>query len=149
MAEPDRGAVVKAWRIILVIAGIGLGLFGIFRLTTEIPLGNLLWLLVWLAVAVAVHDGVLSPLVVGMGWLLRRLVPDRARRYLQFALIMSGLVTVIALPLIYLRGSQPEVKALLLRNYGANLALIVSAIAVLTLAVYAVRVARARDRPPA
>jgi hypothetical protein len=144
MAEPDRGAVVKAWRIILVIAGVGLGLFGIFRLTTEVPLANLLWLLIWLVAAVAIHDGILSPFVVGVGWLLRRLVPDRARRYLQVALIMSGLVTVIALPMIYLRGSQPAVKALLLRNYGANLALIVSAVAVVTLAVYAVRVARER-----
>jgi hypothetical protein len=137
---------VKAWRIILVIAGVGLGLFGIFRLGTEIPLANLGWLLVWLAVAVAIHDGLLSPFVVGLGWLLRRLVPDRARRYLQFALIVSGLVTVIAIPLIYLRGSQPVAKALLLRNYGANLALVLGLITVVTLVVYAVRVARAR--PP-
>lgn len=135
---------MKAWRIILVIAGVGLGLFGIFRLTTEVPLGNLLWLLVWLAAAVAIHDGILSPFIVGVGWLLRRLVPDRPRRYLQFALIMAGLVTVIALPMIYLRGSQPAVKALLLRNYGANLALIISVVAVVTLAVYAIRVARER-----
>jgi hypothetical protein len=133
---------VKAWRIILVIAGVGLGLFGIFRLATEVPLANLLWLLVWLVAATVIHDGILSPFVVGVGWLLRRLVPDRARRYLQFALIMIGLVTVIALPMIYLRGSQPAVKALLLRNYGANLALIISAVTVVTLAVYAIRVAR-------
>lgn len=136
---------MKAWRIILVIAGTALGLFGIFRLATEIPLANVAWLLVWLVAAIGIHDGVLSPFVVGLGWLLRRLVPDRARRYLQFALIMSGLVTIIALPMIYLRGSQPAVKALLLRNYGANLALIIGLIAVATLIIYAIRVAR--DRP--
>jgi hypothetical protein len=138
---------VKAWRIILVVAGVALGLFGILRLTTEVPLANLLWLIIWLAAAVAIHDGILSPFVVGLGWLLRRLVPDRARRHLQFALIMIGLVTVIALPMIYLRGSQPAVKALLLRNYGANLALIVGLIAVVTLIIYAIRVARDRVPP--
>jgi hypothetical protein len=138
---------VKAWRIILVIAGVALGSFGIFRLATEVPLANLAWLLVWLGAAVAIHDGILSPFVVGVGWLLRRLVPDRPRRYLQFALIMVGLVTVITLPMIYLRGSQPAVKALLLRNYGGNLALIIGLVCITTLIIYAVRVARDRPGP--
>ena len=138
---------MKAWRIILVVAGVALGSFGIFRLATEVPLVNLAWLLVWLGAAVAIHDGILSPFVVGVGWLLRRLVPDRPRRYLQFALIMVGLVTVITLPMIYLRGSQPAVKALLLRNYGGNLALIIGLVCIATLIIYAVRVARDRPEP--
>jgi hypothetical protein len=136
---------VKAGRIIFAAAGIALLLFGIFRLGTEIPLRNLGWLAVWLIAAIAIHDGLLSPVVVGVGWLLRRLVPDRARRYLQIALIVSGLVTVIALPMIYLRGSQPAVKAILLRNYGANLTVLVAIIAVVSLVLYAVRVARDRS----
>jgi len=136
---------VKAGRIIFTTAGIALLLFGIFRLGTEIPLRNLGWLGVWLVAAIAIHDGLLSPVVVSVGWLLRRLVPDRARRYLQIALIVSGMVTVIALPMIYLRGSQPAVKAILLRNYGANLTVLVAIIAVVSLVLYAVRVARDRS----
>ena len=130
VAGPDRGAVVKAWRIILAVAGIGLGA------VRSLPAGDRdpgaqpagargLWLLA----ALVIHDGVLSPAVVGVGWLLRRHVPDRGRRYLQIALIMSALITVIAVPMIFLRGSQPAVKALLLRNYGANLILIIGIIA--------------------
>jgi hypothetical protein len=137
---------VKAWRIILAVAGILLLLFGVFRLVTEIPTRSVLLLVVWLIAALVIHDGVLSPAVVGVGWLLRRFVPDRARRYLQLALIMSGLVTVIAIPMIFLRGSQPAVKAILLRNYGANLTLLIGIIGAVSLALYAVRVAR--DRPP-
>ena len=76
--------------------------------------------------------------------LLRRFVPDRGRRYLQAALLMGVLVTVVALPMIYLRGSQPPVKALLLRNYGLNLTLILGLIAAITLSLYAARVARNR-----
>jgi hypothetical protein len=135
---------VKAWRILLAGTGVGLALFGVFRLVTEVPLRSVLFLAVWMLAAILIHDGVLSPLVVTVGWLLRRLVPDRARRFLQVGLIVSGLVTVIALPLIGLRGSQPAVKALLLRDYGANLALIIAIVAVVTLALYAVRVARDR-----
>ena len=74
---------------------------------------------------------------VGLGSLLRRFVPDRGRRYLQAALLMGALVTVVALPMIYLRGSQPPVKALLLRNYGLNLTLILGLIAAITLSLYA------------
>jgi hypothetical protein len=135
---------VKAWRIILATSGIALAAFGVFRLVTEIPVHSLLILLVWLAAVLILHDAVLAPSVVGVGWLLRRHVPDRGRRFLQVALIMSSLVTVIAIPMIFLRGSQPAVKALLLRNYAANLILLIGIIAVISLALYAVRVVRDR-----
>jgi len=133
---------VKAWRIILAAAGILLGLFGVYRLFTQIPLSSLVALGVWLLAALLIHDGLLAPAVVGLGLLLRRFVPDRGRRYLQAALLMGALVTVVALPMMYLRGSQPPVKALLLRNYGLDLTLILGLIAAITLSLYAIRVAR-------
>jgi hypothetical protein len=133
---------VKAWRIILAAAGILLGLFGVYRLFTQIPLSSLVALGVWLLAALLIHDGLLAPAVVGLGLLLRRFVPDRGRRYLQAALLMGALVTVVAVPMIYLRGSQPPVKALLLRNYGPNLTLILGLVAAITLTLYAIRVAR-------
>jgi len=133
---------VKAWRIILAAAGILLGLFGVYRLFTQIPLSSLVALGVWLLAALLIHDGILAPAVVGLGLLLRRFVPDRGRRYLQAALLMGALVTVVALPMMYLRGSQPPVKALLLRNYGLDLTLILGLIAAITLSLYAIRVAR-------
>ena len=135
---------MKAWRIILAGVGIPLGGFGIFRLVTEIPMHSLLILAVWLAAALVVQDVILAPSVVGVGWLLRRHVPDRGRRYLQAALIMIALITLVAIPMIFLRGSQPAAKALLLRNYGSNLILIIAVIAVISLILYAARVARDR-----
>jgi hypothetical protein len=100
---------------------------------------------VWLAAALVIQDAILASSVVGVGWLLRRYVPDRGRRYVQVALIMSALITVIVVPMIFLRGSQPAVKALLLRNYGSNLMLIIAIIGVISLILYAVRVARDRS----
>lgn len=133
---------MKAWRLGLAAAGVLLAVFGVFRLITEIPVANLAVLVVWLACALIIHDAVVSPSVVGLGWLLRRRVPDRARRYLQLGLITGGLVTVVASPMIYLRGSQPAAKALLLRNYPANLLLILGAITVVSLLLYVIRVIR-------
>jgi hypothetical protein len=135
---------VKAWRIALAVVGSALGGFGVFRLVSEISVHTLLAIGLWLAAAVVLHDAIVAPSVVGVGWLLRRWVPDRARRYLQIGLIMSCLVTVIAVPMIFLRGSQPAEKALLLRNYGANLILLIGIIAAGSLILYAVRVVRDR-----
>ena len=133
---------MKVWRIMLAVAGIALLGFGVFRLFSEIPMHGLLILAVWLVAALVLHDAVLAPSVVGLGWLLRRHVPDRGRRFVQVGLIMIALVTVIAVPMIFLRGSQPATKALLLRNYGANLIVIISILAIVSLMLYAVRVAR-------
>ena len=147
VAHQDRGAVMRAWRVGLGIAGIVLVLIGISRLLTYVPPGHLAWLGVWLIAALIIHEGVLSPVVVAIGAGLRRLVPDRARRYLQAALIMAAVVSVIAVPLIIRQGSQPVSKAMLLQNYGANLALLLGLIGAVILILYAIRVAR--DRTPA
>lgn len=135
---------MKAWRIILTASGIALAVFGVFRLGTQIPLPSLIGLAIWLVAALVIHDGLLSPVVVSIGWLLWRWVPSRGRRYLQLALLVSVLITVIAVPLIYLRGSQPAVKAILLRNYGTNLTLIIAAVAVVSLTLYMAQVAQDR-----
>ena len=135
---------MKVWRITLAIGGIAIGGFGVFRMATEIPLHNLLILTVWLIAALIIHDAAVEPSVVGVGWLLRRYVPARGRRYVQIALITIVLIAVIAIPMIFLRDSQPAAKALLLRNYGANLIMIIGIIAMISLILYAVRVARDR-----
>ena len=85
---------MRAWRIGLATAGILLGLYGVFRLLTNVGCVELLVLAAWLIGAVVVHDGVLSPLVVSVGWFLSRTVPARARRYLQGFLVVGGLMTM-------------------------------------------------------
>jgi hypothetical protein len=136
-------------RVPLGTAGVLLALFGVLRLLTQEPLDQVFLLALWLIGAILIHDGILSPLVVATGWAIARVVPPRARRYLQAALIMAALVTIIAIPLIYRQGSQPKSKALLQQNYGANLTLLITIIATLTLLAYAIRVARDHsDKPP-
>ena len=143
---------MRVWRIILAVLGVLVLLYGIVNLGIHIPAATLVWVAVWLIAAVIIHNGVVSPVVIGVSTLLRRLVPDRGRRYLQAGLIAAVPVTVIALPMIYRQGSQPPSKAMLLQNFTANLGLLLGIIAVLCLVGYAVRVARDRstqsDRSP-
>jgi hypothetical protein len=138
---------MKIWRIVLAVVGIGLATYGVSLLLTQIPRQTLILLALWLIGALIIHDGVLSPAVVAVGVALRRYVPDRGRRYLQFALIMAAMVTVIAVPMIYRAHTQPPAKALLLQDFGINLTVLLAAIGCGTLIAYAIRVARDRSVP--
>jgi hypothetical protein len=133
---------MRRWRIALGTAGVLLVLFGVFRLATQIDGSDLVVLAVWLVAAVALHDGVLTPAVLAVSWVLAKLVPQRARRYVGGALLAGSLVTVIAIPLIYREGTQPKSKAILQQNYGGNLTLLLAIIAAVTLVLYAIKVVR-------
>jgi hypothetical protein len=140
---------VKVARIGLAAVGIVLVLYGAGRILFSVPLPLLAVLGAWMVGALLIQHGVVSPLVVAVGAALRRAVPDRGRRFLQAGLIVAGMVTVVAVPLILRQGTQPPAKALLLQNYAANLALLLGLIAAVTLVAYAMRVARDRGRPGA
>jgi hypothetical protein len=133
-------------RIALAAVGVLLGLFGAFRLLTQISTSDLIYLAGWLVGAVVIHDGILAPTVAATGAVITRFVPPRARRYVQGALVVAALVTVIALPLIHRENSQPVVKAILRQNYAGNLAVLLGIIAGAALVLYAVRVIRDRQR---
>lgn len=130
-------------RVLIGAAGVLLGSFGAFRLLSEVPGGALFALAVWLLGALVLHDVVLSPIVVGIGIALRS-VPARARTYVQGALVAGGMVTVIAIPLIYRAGTQPRAEAILSLDYGTNLGLLLVMIAVLALLGYLRRVVQQR-----
>jgi hypothetical protein len=134
---------IRRIRVVIGGAGVLLGMFGVFRLVTQIPGRSLLGLAVWLVGALVLHDAVLSPAVVGIGTALRK-APPRARTYLQGALIAGGLVTVIAIPLIYRTGSQPRVKAILGQDYGSHLVWLLALISAVAVLSYLGRVLRGR-----
>ena len=133
---------MKAWRIAFAASGILLGLFGVFRLLTEVPIANLVVLAGWMIGAVIIHDGILSPAVIAVGWFVTRTVPARARRYVQGGLIAGGLITVVAIPLILRAGQEPASKAILRQNFGGNLTILLGLVAAASLLLYALRVAR-------
>jgi hypothetical protein len=132
---------VLKYRIALGVAGGLMLTFGLFRLVTELDPGDLFVLGLWLAAAVVLHDVLLAPITVGTGVALTR-VPPRARRYLQGALLVGALITIVAIPLIWRQGTQPESKAILLRDYAANLTLLLGMTAAVALVLYALRVLR-------
>lgn len=140
MTRPFAG--VGRGRIALGLAGVVLAGFGVFRLLTQVSPGDLAALLGWLAAAVLLHDGVLSPLLVAVGWCLGRFVPPRARRYVQATLIVGGLLTATTLTLVVRTGSQPRAKAVLDQDYAVHLAWLWGGVAIGCSLLYLVRVLR-------
>lgn len=132
---------MRRYRIALAVAGGLLLAYGVLRLLTSLDGGDLAALGIWLVAAVVLHDAVVAPLTVGTGVLLTRL-PARGRRYAQGALVVAASVTVVAIPLIDRRGTQPEAEALLLRDYAANLTLLLGLVAAVAVGLYALRVVR-------
>ncbi|MDN5803650.1 MAG: hypothetical protein L0H26_03535 [Microlunatus sp.] len=134
---------MTALRVALGIAGGLLLGYGAVRLVQGLPPSMLVLLGAWLVGAILIHHGVLSPAVLAIGAVLRR-VPERARAFLQAGLIMAGAVTVIAVPLMVRQFTQPPRKAMLLQHYGVNLALLLGVVVIGSLVAYAIRVARDR-----
>ncbi len=132
---------MRTWRIILSVAGIVLAVFGAVGLIAGVPIGALAILALWMIGAVVIHDGIIAPVTVTIGWALTRTIPPRARRYVQAFLIGAGLVTIIAMPLILRRNTQPASKAILQQNYAGNLTVLLGIFAGLSLLAYAAHIA--------
>lgn len=81
--------------------------------------------LVWLAGALLLHDGVLAPLVLAVG-LLVAAVP--ARRVVRGALITCGALVLVTLPVLLRPGAPPNPSALPL-PYVRNLVLVLALVA--------------------
>jgi hypothetical protein len=121
------------------LGALGLALMGLGAwLVTDQP--DPLGVLVWLAGALVLHDGILAPLVLAVGLLL---VGRRRRGPLRGALLVAGSVVLVALPLLVRPGAPPNPSALPL-PYGRNLAIVLAAVTVVTGLLIAVR--RRRER---
>jgi hypothetical protein len=129
-------------RVLIGVVGVAMMTYGIWRIFDNAGATQPLHLGEWLVGALILHDGVLSFVVVAIGWLVARAIPGRARAYVQGGLITAGLVTAVAAVEIYRRGRSAPGQSLLEQNYSANLALLLLLIALGTAACYAMRAVR-------
>jgi hypothetical protein len=124
-------------RIVTGALGLALMTVGAVLLLTG---GQLKDVALWLAGAIVLHDGIVAPLVLGVGLLLAA-VP--ARGTVRGALIVAGCLTVVALPVL-LRPGTPKNPTVLPLDYVRNWLLALAAVAVLTGVLLAARWFRRR-----
>ncbi len=94
--------------------------------------------------AAVVHDLLLAPVVVLVGWGLAKVVPERARGPVQAALIVSGMVALFSVPFVRGYGRVSTNPSILPRNYGGGLAVILAAVWVVAAGAVARRWWRSR-----
>ncbi|MDT9688970.1 hypothetical protein Q5762_11585 [Streptomyces sp. P9(2023)] len=113
----------------LAVAMMGLGAVLVVRTGT-------VWeVVLWLVGAIVLHDGLIAPLVLGLGLLLAALP---ARGTVRAGLIVAGSLTLIALPLMLRPGTAPNPTALPL-DYVRNWLVLMGVVALGTGAVLGVR----------
>ena len=121
--KAGAGKSVRIWRIVLGSAGVALLGYGLLGLPTKLGPPQLLGLLVWLAVAVLLHDGVIVPVstVAGAGLtrLGSRLRPASAA-VLRGSLMTGAVVTLIAGLLLKAQSVARNTSAME-ADYAANL----------------------------
>ncbi len=131
-------------RIALGVLGVAMLGYGVVRLLQFPQMSKPVSLLEWLVAALILHDAILVPLVTGLGWVLARAVPGRARAYLQGGLVVAGFVALLALVLNHRHGHSAPGNALLTEDYLRGGLLLTVLIAATAAAAYAVRVLRDR-----
>ncbi|WP_426975698.1 hypothetical protein ACQCSU_12850 [Pseudarthrobacter sp. O4] len=114
---------MKITRYVLGVAGAGLIGYGLLGLPTKLGPPQLIGLLIWLAVAVLLHDGVMVPVSTLAGAGLTR-VGSRLRpasaAVLRGALMTGAVVTLIAGVLLKAQSVARNTSALE-GDYAANL----------------------------
>ncbi|HTZ44822.1 MAG TPA: hypothetical protein VMB79_13245 [Jatrophihabitans sp.] len=138
---------LPAGRLLLGGVGVLAMAYGVVRILTDTKDTKPAALLRWLVGTLLVHDVLIAPVVIGVGWLIGRALPPRAGRYLQAALVTGGLVSAVGLFLVWRQGKYSAASlALLQRDYRRNLLLVLGLIALAYLAGYLVEVARTPRR---
>jgi hypothetical protein len=106
----------------------------------------------WLVGGALVHDLVLVPLVLAVGWGVHRLVPaGPTRRVLTWCLATSGVLALVAWPFVRGYGRQASNPSLLARDYARGLVtyiVVVWAVGAFVLLAAAVRSRRASRAQP-
>jgi hypothetical protein len=129
-------------RILLGALGVATAAYGAWLLLQE-DLADLVNAVVWLAAGVVLHDFVLVPLTLAVGWLVIRHVPHGRRSAVLAGLVVLGTLTVTAVPVLGRFGERADNPTILDRDYAAGW-LVVTAI--IALAVCARLLMQSRPR---
>lgn len=103
-------------RLLLILTGVGFGLWGVW-LMRDFTTQQLTSEAFWLAGGVIVHDAILAPVVVVVGFVASRLLPDHFRSSTATAFLIWGTLTIAFLPVLSGKGGKPGNDTILGKPY--------------------------------
>jgi hypothetical protein len=146
-ARPAISALRPWWRWLFVLPGVGAVVYGGYGLLTaggRVPLDS--WL-TWFVGSALLHDLVIAPVWIGLGWLSARFLPRAARPAAVVGTAIAGLLSLVAFPFIFGGGGDPANASFLPRDYGRNLLLLVAGLLVISALWGTVATVRSRSAP--
>lgn len=123
-ARPATSARGPWWRWLFVLPGlvaIGFGVHGLLTAGSSVPLHA--WA-TWFVGSALLHDLVIAPVWIGLGWLAARLLPLAARPAAVVGGVVVGVLTLVAFPFVLGYGADPGNPSFMPRDVGRNLLLI-------------------------
>lgn len=142
------GRVTQSVRGVLIAVGV-LGLvWSAYVLTQTVSPVGTLNVAIWLAAAIVLHDGILSPLAFGANLLLRavgRRIPAVVLATVQVAVVVGVVLTLMVLPEIKAKSLGPRNPSVVPLDYTLNLVIMWIVLAALV-AIVSVVVLRIRAR---
>ena len=142
--RPLASAAGPWWRWLFLVPGFAAVAFGAVGLLRDDRVPLPAWL-AWFVGSALVHDLVIAPLVIAVGALLARVLPRAARPPVVVGLVVSGVLTLVALPFILDLGTSREPGFLPL-DYGRNLLLLIAGVMAVAVGWAVVASVRARRR---
>lgn len=107
---------MRAVRVLLGAVGVGLALWGVW-LMRDFSREQLTSEAFWLAGGVVLHDAVLAPVVVLVGYAASKVLPDHLRGAAASAFLVWGTLTIAFLPVLSGQGGKPGNETILGRPY--------------------------------
>jgi hypothetical protein len=130
-------ALVAGWAVI------GVGIVGMFSQRDRTTPFQLVRYVVGFLL---VHDLVVAPVVIGIGWLVTRFVPAVARGPLRAALALSALVVAFSWPLLRRYGEHATNDSALPLDYGRTVPVVLAVVWLVALGVLVARLVSTRRR---
>lgn len=142
---------MRIWRIALVVVGVAFLVVGGLVLLEDVAPKRYGGILLWLAGAIVIHDGIIAGLVIAVNLTLRkagRTVPLGVLAIVQGAIVVGAIVSLIVFPQILKQRIGALNPTILPLDYTANLVLFYGAlVAVTAIAILAYSRVTARPKP--
>lgn len=135
MSEVLASPAQKKARIVLIAGGIGLLGIGGLTLLMDVEPKAYIGILLWFAGAIIIHDGIIAPVVFGVGVVMRRAgrrLPGAVLAILQAAVVVVSIVTALVVPAILKKDIGSANPTILPLDYVANLGVVYAVVGVLT-----------------
>jgi hypothetical protein len=143
--RPLRSALTPWWRWLFLVPGLaavavgGYGLWTSLSTTAQISWG------IWFVGSALLHDLVIAPLWIGLGWVAATVLPRPARAPVVVGAALSGSITLVALPFALGFGGDEGDTSFETRNFTVTLFVVVGVVLAVSAVWAAIRVQRARD----